>query len=99
VSYHAPTKRYLWCQVLPGGESDPDPRFRGGLAIFDGPEPWGPWTTVFFTPAWDVGPGETCSFPTKWMKEDGKELHLVFSGDDQFSVRKATLELAEQKTP
>jgi CubicO group peptidase (beta-lactamase class C family) len=27
------------------------------------PEPWGPWRTVFFTNEWDVGPGETSSFP------------------------------------
>ena len=33
---------------------------------------------------WDVGPGETCSFPTKWMSADGRTLHLVFSGDDCF---------------
>jgi hypothetical protein len=90
VSYHAATKRYLWCQILPGD----DPRFRGGLGIFDAPEPWGPWTTVFYSEAWDVGPGETCSLPTKWMKENGRSLHLVFSGDDQFSVRKLTAELA-----
>ena len=66
-------------------------RFQGGFGIYDAPEPWGPWTTVYFSPVWDVGPGETSSFPTKWMSEDGKTLHLVFSGDDFFSVRKAIL--------
>ena len=44
---------------------------------------------------WDVGPGETCGLPTKWMSGDGKTLHLVFSGDDCFSVRRATLTVAE----
>jgi hypothetical protein len=38
-----------------------------------------------------VGPGETGSFPTKWMSADGKTLWLVFSGNDAFSVRQATL--------
>jgi hypothetical protein len=90
VSYNAALKRYLWCQTLPGG----DTRFRGGFGIYDAPEPWGPWTTVYFTENWDVGPGETCSFPTKWMAADGKTVHLVFSGDDCFSVRKATLVVA-----
>jgi CubicO group peptidase (beta-lactamase class C family) len=89
VSYCAPLKRYLWCQT---GRGD-DTRFRGGLAIYDAAEPWGPWTTVFFTDAWDVGPGETSSIPTKWMSEDGLSLHLVFSGDDCFSARKASLTL------
>jgi hypothetical protein len=87
ISYNAALRRYLWCQILPGE----DPRFRGGFGIYDAPEPWGPWTTVFLTEQWDVGPGETSSFPTKWMSADGKTLHLVFSGDDYFSVRQATL--------
>jgi hypothetical protein len=91
VSYNAALRRYFWCQTLPGG----DTRFRGGFGIYDAPEPWGPWTTVFFTEEWDVGPGETSSFPTKWMSEDGKTLYLLFSGDDCFSVRKATLSLRE----
>ena len=91
ISYDAGLKRYLWCQTLPGG----DARFRGGFGIYDAPEPWGPWTTVFFTEDWDVGPGETCSFPTKWMSADGKTMHLVFSGDDCFSVRRAELIVAE----
>lgn len=84
ISYNAGLGCYLWCQTRPGG----DARFRGGFAIYDAPEPWGPWTTAYSTEDWDVGPGETCSLPTKWMSEDGKTVHLVFSGEDQFSVRK-----------
>jgi CubicO group peptidase (beta-lactamase class C family) len=87
ISYDAGLKRYLWCQILSGG----DPRFRGGFGIYDAPEPWGPWTTAYFAEDWDVGPGETSSFPTKWMSADGKTVHLVFSGEDSFSVRGATL--------
>lgn len=89
ISYNAGLKRYLWCQTLPRG----DARFAGGFAIYDAPEPWGPWTTVMFTRQWDVGPGESSSFPTKWISPDGRTLHLVFSGDDCFSVRRATLPL------
>ena len=89
VSYHAPSKRYLLTQTLPAPGGGP---FSGqGFAIFDAPEPWGPWTTGFFTERWDVDPGDTSSFPTKWMSDDGKTLYLVFSGDDSFSIRKATL--------
>ncbi len=94
VSYNAGLGRYLWCQTLPGG----DARFRGGFGIYDAPEPWGPWTTVFFTEDWDVGPGETCSLPTRWMSEDGKTVYLVFSGDDQFSVREAKLTVGESSS-
>lgn len=89
VSYCAPFRRYLLCMPLPDG----DARFRGGFGIYDAPEPWGPWTTVFFTEQWDVGPGESCHLPTKWMSADGQTAYLVFSGEDSFSVRKATLTL------
>jgi hypothetical protein len=96
VSHSAGLGRYLWVQVLPGAGSgdartpEVDPRFRGGFGVYDAPEPWGPWTTVYFTDLWDTGPGETASFPPKWMSEDGETAHLVFSGEDSFSVRRAT---------
>jgi hypothetical protein len=91
IAFDAGLRRYLMCQTLPGG----DARFRGGFGIYDAPEPWGPWTTAYFTDEWDVGPGETCSLPTKWMSPDGRTVHLVFSGGDSFSVRKAELTTAE----
>jgi CubicO group peptidase (beta-lactamase class C family) len=95
ITYNAALKRYLWCQVLHASTHPQGQRFQGGFGVYDAPEPWGPWTTVFFNEAWDVGPGETSSFPTKWISADGRTLHLVFSGDDHFSVRKATLTLAQ----
>lgn len=91
ITYDAELKRYLWCQIGPGK----DTRYRGGFAIYDAPEPWGPWTTVFRTDEWDVGPGESNSLPTKWMSEDGRTIHLVFSGNDNFCVRRGTLELRQ----
>jgi hypothetical protein len=91
ISYNAALGRYLWCQTLPASADSRGPRFQGGFGIYDAPEPWGPWTTAFLTEAWDVGPGETSSIPTKWISHDGKTIHLVFSGDDCFSVRKGTL--------
>jgi CubicO group peptidase (beta-lactamase class C family) len=101
VTFNAGLRRYLWVQILPGTEGKKtDTRFEGGFAVYDAPEPWGPWTTVFFTEKWDVGPGETASFPTRWMSADGKTLHLVFSGDDHFAVRKASLTVARaQESP
>jgi hypothetical protein len=87
ISYNAGLKRYLWCQVLPFSTDPRGPRYQGGLGLYEAPEPWGPWHTVFYTENWDVGPGETSCFPTKWMSEDGRICHLVFSGNDTFSVR------------
>jgi len=91
ISYNAGLKRYLWCQILPVSKDKRGPRFQGGFGIYDAPQPWGPWTTVFYTENWDIGPGETSSFPTKWMSSDGKTCYLLFSGDDCFSIRKASL--------
>lgn len=95
LTYCAPLGRYLWWQGLPKGSggTDPDGRFAGGLGVYEAPEPWGPWCTVYFTESWDVGPGESGSFPTKWMSPDGRRVHLVFSGDDSFAVRRAELRL------
>jgi len=85
VSYHAGLKRYLWCQTGTGE----DTRFAGGFAIYDAPEPWGPWTVAFQAKQWDVGPGESMHLPTKWM--NANELWLLFSGDDCFSLRRGRM--------
>lgn len=93
ITYNPGLERYLWCQILGGSSPNPpgnernDTRFAGGFGIYDAPEPWGPWTTVFFTEQWDVGPGESSRLPVKWMAPDGSTCHLVFSGNDHFSVR------------
>lgn len=86
ISYNAAIGRYLWWQMCHG---------TNGFGIYDAPSPWGPWTTLYFTENWDMAPGETGSFPPKWMSPDGRTVYLVFSGDDAFSVRKATLTTRE----
>ncbi|GIW92282.1 MAG: hypothetical protein KatS3mg110_0323 [Pirellulaceae bacterium] len=91
ISYHAPSGRYLWYQVLPESAHPHGPRFAGGMGVFEAPEPWGPWYTVYFTENWDVGPGESGCFPTPWMDENGEELYLLFSGNDCFSIRRGRL--------
>ena len=102
MTYNAALRRYLWWQHIPAPKGSPDrgdTRFKGGFGIYDAPEPWGPWTTAFYTEKWDVGPGEHGDFPAKWMSEDGRELYLVFSGEDSFSVRKATIVLKQDERP
>ena len=91
ISYNPGLKRYIWCQIIPAAGQDQDLRFSGGLGIFEASEPWGPWKTIYYNRQWDVGPGETVGIPTKWISEDGRTFHLVFSGEDSFSVRKAEL--------
>lgn len=87
ISYNAAIGRYLWWQMVGG---------TNGLGVYDAPNPWGPWTTVYFTENWDIATGETGSFPPKWMSPDGRTIHLVFSGDDSFSVRQAALTVSEE---
>jgi hypothetical protein len=79
VTYNPAIGRYLL--VVPHGTPS---RPEGGLGIFDAPEPWGPWTTVFYEDAWN---GSKHMFfaciPSKmpdWMSDDGKRMYLVFTG-------------------
>lgn len=88
ISYNSGLKHYLWCQIHPETNHPQGSRFQGGFGIYEAPEPWGPWYTVYYTKNWDVGPGDTSSLPTKWMSYDGKMCYLLFSGDDCFSVRR-----------
>ncbi len=89
VSYNAGLGQFVWAQIK--GANSGSTRFKGGLAVYFADAPWGPWREIFRAKTWDTGPGESASFPPKWMSEDGREMHLVFSGEDAFSVRKATV--------
>lgn len=81
VTYNAPLKRYiLTSSHLPPGGKGPH---TGALGIFDAPEPWGPWTTIYYNHYWS---GECRTyhhkFPAKWISADGKTMWLLFSGLD-----------------
>lgn len=84
VSFNAGLRCYLWVHT-----HAVDSRFKGGFTVRTAPEPWGTWTVAFTTEEWDVGPGETASFPGKWIARDGRSAWLLFSGDDCFSLRRA----------
>jgi Domain of unknown function (DUF4185) len=89
--------------------------FHGGpgqLGVFDGPTPWGPWTTVCYLEDFGRmgadGEGLVCTFPPKWMSADGRTLWCVFSAyggsaktgivaHDRFNLLQATLRLAPEK--
>jgi CubicO group peptidase (beta-lactamase class C family) len=88
ITFNAGLKRYLWCQVHPHSSHPQGPRFQGGFGIYEAEEPWGPWRTVYYTKAWDTGPGESSSFPFKLISRDGKTCWLLFSGEDSFALRK-----------
>ncbi len=73
----------------------------GGWGIFDAQEPWGPWTTAFFTRDWGLGKTHDYRLPSKWISNGGKKMVLVFSGReyngtqyDAFCVRRFDLEIS-----
>jgi hypothetical protein len=77
----------------------------GAWGIFDAPEPWGPWTTVFHTGSgeadWGIPGTHGYRIPAKWIARDGRTLTLVFSGVrqknanyDAFCTRELGLETA-----
>ena len=52
------------------------------LGVFDAPEPWGPWTTVYYSDTWSSeGWMIHHKFPTAWMSADGRTMWLAFSGE------------------
>ena len=96
MSYNPALGRYLWWQGYTGGLEQ---RTGGSFGVYDAPEPWGPWTTVYYTDAWDMGVGDSGSFPSKWFSADGRTINLAFSGADSFSVRAATLTINQALIP
>lgn len=71
----------------------------GQFALFDAPEPWGPWTTAAYYENWgNLGTTEALEYdlPTKWISTDGRTLWCVFSSTgalDSFNMVKGTLRL------
>lgn len=94
VQYLSALERYI--AVVSHGDA-------GQIGIFDGPAPWGPWTTVAYYEEWlemNGGVFLSMSFPAKWIADSGKTLWAVFSVHghpepatyhDKFNLMKATL--------
>jgi hypothetical protein len=86
VTYNAPLDRYLLTSSHRSGRVDmPGDKSFGtihhrSLGVFDAPEPWGPWTTLYYSQEWTEALTFHHKFPTKWMSPDGRGLWLAFSG-------------------
>jgi hypothetical protein len=91
VSYNQAIRRYIL--TMPHGGP-------GRLGVFDGPEPWGPWTTAGYYDGWGgySNSGSTLywHFPTKWISGEGKTMWCIFSATgvlDSYNQVKATVAL------
>ena len=86
VSYNPGLKRYLLATEHTASHTS-------AMALFDAPEPWGPWTTVKYWTEQDrfgqTRPGSRLdwadnvfffSFAPKWLSDDGRSFTLVFTG-------------------
>ncbi|PIR70283.1 MAG: hypothetical protein COU46_02225, partial [Candidatus Niyogibacteria bacterium CG10_big_fil_rev_8_21_14_0_10_42_19] len=77
----------------------------GGLGIYDGPSPWGPWTTVEYEDSW-MGSDRFfyANIPTKWIS--GNSFYMVFTGttpdsiaEDAYQHMKGTFILSSTARP
>lgn len=67
---------------------------RGNFALFEAPDPWGPWKTVAYLRGYEpfMPPGENTRvsvfhFAPKWWSTDGRQFTLVFNtGDDAWNT-------------
>jgi hypothetical protein len=85
VIYNPGLKRYL----LTISHSN-----RGGLGIFDAPEPWGPWTTVAYYDEWLLGYSPSYHIaPQKWMSADGLNFVMVWSSKDRLNTIRGRFKL------
>ncbi len=105
LAYNTGLKRYFLVTSIGTHGKDTKLMHTGGLGVFDAPEPWGPWTTVYYDQYWSGGKNLDYKleewtyhqkFPTKYMSPDGKTMWLLFSGRGEnytFCLKKASLEV------
>lgn len=79
VSYNVPLKRYLLTSI--GIDRV------GCMAVYDAPEPWGPWTTVYREKNTDRWGSKTIlfTFANKWLSADGRRFVIVHTKDDSWA--------------
>jgi hypothetical protein len=78
LTYNAGLGRYFLVSAHGAGAGS---THTPSLGVFDAPEPWGPWTTVYDEELWsNDGWMIHHKFPTAWMSADGCTLWLAFSG-------------------
>ena len=105
MSYNPALRRYFLVSSIGVDGTATKLMHTGGLGVFDAPEPWGPWSTVYYDQYWSGGKDGNYTleewtyhqkFPPKFMSRDGKTMWLLYSGrgaNYAFCLKKATLDL------
>jgi hypothetical protein len=106
MSWNPGLNKFMLSLVFDPSPATPDdtPRFNGGLMVFVGSQPWGPWQNVFASSGtWPGGTstsvcggtrwgaGERADIPPKYMSTNGKTFYLFSSGGDCLSIARGVL--------
>jgi hypothetical protein len=80
VGYNPGLKRFLLSTMTVGRD--------GWQAVYDAPEPWGPWTTAYFARDPDLWGAKVIvpTFVNKWLSPDGRRFVAVFTRNDHWAT-------------
>lgn len=101
IVYNEGLDRYLLITCTPYGEwewwANENPDRVPHLGIFEAPNPWGPWSTVYYEEEWGKPENRFAPhIPPKWISESGNELYLLYSciptGPYQFNIQRCYFE-------
>jgi hypothetical protein len=102
MSYNPALRRYILTSAHQiGGGATHTP----ALGVFEAPEPWGPWSVVYYNDDFSGGYAFHHKFPTKWMSADGTSMWLLYSGSNTgascncVTLRKANLTINAAPAP
>lgn len=102
IVYNPGIDRYMLSVSSPFGDwswwANKNPNRKSHFAIYDSPNPWGPWTTVYYKEDWGKPENRFAPhIPPKWISEDGKSFYLLYSciptGPYQFNLQRVELTL------
>ncbi|MGI9488156.1 MAG: hypothetical protein ACR2RF_20205 [Geminicoccaceae bacterium] len=75
----------------------------GNIGVYDGPTPWGPWTTVHFSDSFGrfetLDNGFMWVFPSKWLGANGEDFVMIYTGkgrNDSWNTIKGRFLLADR---
>ena len=98
MAYFPALGRYIATALHGVASDDPTDTPIQALGVFEAPEPWGPWKTVYYSDNWGnygTRHGLSNNISPKWISSDNKTFYMTFSGPDydSFNLIKGTFTL------